>query len=374
MPKRHREPENLLPFAVEDYGDGVAEQESCGSDEFHSSEMGNDGNVSSPAGTPKDDADDSSSVMMGSSNDDDGDGDNASLINVEFGVFEMRRDVNAVMHLIDQLCPDKMNEVDRDELGAALHESPFTCVVKIGDDDDDDEGEEEGEEEIYGMASVLDAVHDTRLESLLHTLRENVWRTVAPGILPTEMLKSIDDATGRAKCVLLVGEYVRNVPLELTSQILHDMMERVETAFNARSSMSNKAGDDAPSTVQAIFPCMFAMLSKIQRAVDAPLKTPTPMNARQDPPPKKRRGQNAAQPEEFDLCRYLFWREEDSIIYEYRDKRIATLAYRCRPQYDGQPENDIPISILYVVPYGGLMQAVAEIRKCESTQVNVVRY
>ncbi|ESL07350.1 hypothetical protein TRSC58_04962 [Trypanosoma rangeli SC58] len=382
MPKRHREPANMFPLAVEDYGDGVAEQKSCSSDEFESSEMGDDGNVSSPAGTPRDDTDDSTPMMMDSSNDDDDisdddDEDNPSLINVVFGVYEMSRDVNGIMHLMDQLCPDKMNEVDRDALGAALLASPFTSVVKIvGDDTDEAEGQEqeEEEEEIYGMASVLDLAHDGRLDSLLTMLTNGIWRTVAPGILPTDILNSVDDATGRSKCVLLIGEYIRNVPLELTSHILNDMMERVEAAFSLKSNMKKKTGDDAHATVRATFPCMFALLSKIQRAVDAPVTTRTPTDARQDPPRKKKRGQSTARQEEFDMCQYVFWREEDSIIYDYRDKRIATVAYRCRPQYDGQPENDIPISILYVVPYGGLMQAVAEIQKRESTQANVVRY
>ncbi|KAH8609686.1 putative p21 C terminal region binding protein [Trypanosoma vivax] len=74
----------------------------------------------------------------------------SSVINVDFGVFDMRtRDVDASMHLLDQLCPDKMNEVDRDALGAALHANPFTCVVRVDsaatdDNDDGDEEEEEG--------------------------------------------------------------------------------------------------------------------------------------------------------------------------------------------------------------------------------------
>lgn len=380
MPKRHRQPDDICPPVVEDYGDGLAERESCGSDEFHSSVMGNDGNVSSSTSTLRDDSDDSGSLVTGS--DDDG-SDNASLINVDFGVFEMRpRDVNACVHLMDQLCPDKMNEVDRDELGAALLDSAFTCVVKISDDEKDDGGdeveEEDEEEEVYGMASVLDAAHDARLGSLLQFLKNNIWRTVTPGILPTDMLMSVDDASGKAKCVLLVGEYIRNVPLELTSHILHDVLGRVEAALDPKNSAKNP--NNAVPIVKAMFPCMFAVLSKIQRAMDVPLTTTTvtsksdAVGARREPPHKKRGTQSAAQSEEFDMSRYIFWREEDSVIYEYRDKRIATVSYRCRPQYDSQPEHEIPISLMYVVPYGGLMQALAEIRRREVTQTNVVRY
>ncbi|KEG15354.1 hypothetical protein DQ04_00101210 [Trypanosoma grayi] len=416
MPKRHRQPEPLQTSQkqqqkqeqqqerIEDYGDDPQEQVSCSSDEFHSSEMGDDGNVSSTAESLNDDTD-SSPMMMGSDNDDDDD-DDASLINVDFGVFEMKpRDVDAVMHLMDQLCPDKMNEVDRDELGAVLHASPFTCVVKIGSDDDDDDNDEddandedegdkdndnkdgdaEEEEEIYGMASILDVAHESRLGLLLQLLKSDVWRTVAPGILPTDMLTSVDDATGKAKCVLLVGEYIRNVPLELTSHILSDLVGRFEAAFNPKSSADAAATtatalEAAKTTVQATFPCMFALLSKIQRAVDVPVTTATTTTTttsgatKHEPPQKKKRRQSISQQEEFDMSRYIFWREEDSILYEYRDKRIATVAYRCRPQYDTQPENDLPVSILYVVPYGGLLQAVAEMKKREATQANVVRY
>lgn len=386
MPKRHRQPEDICPLVVEDYGDGVAEQESCSSNEFQSSDMGNDGNVSSPARTPRGTSDDddsfSSFMMTGSDGDDDG---NTTLIHVDFGVFEMRSsDVDASMHLMDQLCPDKMNEVDRDKLGAALLESPFTCVVKIGVDDNDSrsEGEEE-EEEVYGLASVVDVIHDTRLNSLLEFLKNNIWRTVAPGILPTDILTSVDDTSAKAKCVLLIGEYIRNVPLELTSHILGDVLGRFEAALYPKNSL--KGVQNAPkTTVDAVFPCMFAVLSKIQRALDdislttarAKSKTSklTSKKTKYESTNKKNIMQSAAQMEEFDICRYIFWREEDSIIYEYRDKRIATVAYRCRQQYDSQPESEIPISLMYVVPYGGLMQALAEIKRRETTQANVVRY
>lgn len=389
MPKRHRQPDDISLVIVEDYGDGVAERESCGSDEFQSSDMGNDGNVSSPARTPRgtsDDDDNSSSFMMTGSDGDDG--DNTSLIHVDFGVFEMRpRDVDASVHLMDQLCPDKINEVDRDELGAALLESPFTCVVKIsGDENDsrgDEEAEEEEEEEVYGLASVLDVAHDARLSSLLEFLKKNIWRTIAPGILPTDMLTSVDDASAKAKCVLLIGEYIRNVPLELTSHILSDVVGRLEAALDPKNSV--KGLQNTPKTaVDAVFPCMFAVLSKIQRALDdvslttTKTKTEIPKLAakktKHESTHKRNSMQNVAQLEEFDIRRYIFWREEDSIIYEYRDKRIATVAYRCRQQYDSQPESEIPISLMYVVPYGGLMQALAEIRRRETTQANVVRY
>lgn len=54
------------------------------------------------------------------------------MIHVDFGVFDLEtKHIDAIIHLIDQFCPDKMNEVDRDDFGAALVASPYSCIVQV---------------------------------------------------------------------------------------------------------------------------------------------------------------------------------------------------------------------------------------------------
>uniref|UniRef100_A0A0A9ZD21 Uncharacterized protein n=1 Tax=Lygus hesperus TaxID=30085 RepID=A0A0A9ZD21_LYGHE len=105
------------------------------------------------------------------------------------------------MHLIDQLIPDKLDEVDRDVFGEMLLANPYTAVVQINtavNDSDDDRydrdgkvnasgqekekkstTDEETELEVYGLSSVLDLAHGVRrypaaLQSLYDLLHSNV--------------------------------------------------------------------------------------------------------------------------------------------------------------------------------------------------------
>ncbi|CBH17892.1 hypothetical protein, conserved [Trypanosoma brucei gambiense DAL972] len=397
MPKRHRQPDAsfltppshaYLEQVIEDYGDCHEDSDSCASNEFFSRRMGDDGNHSSSVASLTDC--DATSSDASSVDDDEADSGDVTVVDVDFGVFDIReQDVNAIMHLMDQFCPDRMNEVDREDLGTAFLKSPFTCIVKISNDyvcNDDiasSGGEEEGgvEEDVYGVASVLDLAHDSRLGSLLNLLKTDVWRTVSPGVLPTELLTTLEEKTGRAKCVFLVGEYIRNVPLELTSHILTDLAKRFEETFGRRveENLKSKQGKDV---IHATFPCIFAVLSKIQRATDSPsadtgaeASAADRKEGRDKSLPQKRKKRTVTQQhEELDMKRYVFWREEDSVLYEFREKHVAVVAYRCRPQYDMQPENDIPISILYAITYKGLQEAIAEIEKRETARASVLHY
>ncbi|KAG5475109.1 hypothetical protein CUR178_04560 [Leishmania enriettii] len=353
--------------------------------------------------------------------DDDDDDGSDGLVTVDFGVFDMEKsNIHGVLHLMDQLCPDKMNEVDRDELGLALHESPFTSVVRLQNNGEGDASGEE-EQEFYGLSSVLDIAHGqtlypSSLRPLCEILRRCVWRQAASGIPPTDILTSVVDggrvASSRAKCLLLISEYIRNIPLELTVQILEDLLDRLDAAGQQEKSTAEMAEEAKATRKRPIFathPSMLAVLAKVQRATDAPVTLPK----RAAPPSSgggvegtgggrdaaaaahrkhhnggsdraKKRSDSAggsgssvamsASEPRLDLAHYIFWREEDSILYEFRDKRVATLAYRCRPQYDGQPEHEIPLSILFVLQYGAARQAVGEMRRRQTVSAAVERY
>nr|CCC95475.1 unnamed protein product [Trypanosoma congolense IL3000] len=396
MPKRHRQPDvsSIAPSTRSGTTRGVGsrgrlpeEDDADDANDYLGDGELNDNNLSSPPTTssahdgsaPGEDTD---SVSAGS---EEAESSDADLIDVDFGVFDMRkRDVDAIMHLMDQLCPDKMNEVDRDQLGEALLGSPFTSVVRIADDDSssqDDDGGSDGEgkeEDVFGVASILDFAHDARLETFLKLLKSNAWRTVAPGVSPTEMLTALEKGTGHAKCVLLVGEYLRNVPLELTSHISADLLKRYEEAFSPAARRKPPPGLGS-GTVCATFPCMFAVLSKIQRAVegsdsDGNTKSSSSGAGNDDVSHKKRKRSVGQTQDDFDMKRYVFWREEDAVLFDHREKRIAVLAYQCRSQYDGQAENNVPISILYVLSHEGLKNAMAEIKKLEVAKANVLHY
>lgn len=353
-----------------------------------------------------------------SDDDDDGDG----LVTVDFGVFDMEAsNVDGLLHLMDQLCPDRMNEVDRDELGLALYESPFTSVVRLQNNGEDATGEEE--QEFYGLSSVLDLAHGqslypAALRPLCGLLQQRVWRQAAAGIPPTDILTSVVDggpaASSRAKCLLLISEYIRNIPLELTVQILEDVLDRLDAAGQQeRKKIQTQTAGEAMAThehpIFATHPSMFAVLAKVQRATDAPVTLPKhaiPSSSgggsegagsggdaaaaahrkhhnggnhktKKGSEGASRSGSGGAMgaPESpLDLTHYIFWREEDSILYEFRDKRVATLVYRCRPQYDGQPEHEIPLSILFVLQYGAARQAVDEMRRRQTVNAAVERY
>jgi hypothetical protein len=347
--------------------------------------------------------------------------DEGGLITVDFGVFDMEKShVDGLIHLMDQLCPDKMNEVDRDDLGLALYESPFTSVVRLQNNGEDTTGEEESE--FYGLSSVLDVAHGQQLypkalRPLCELLQQHIWRQAASGIPPTEILTSVVDddhvSTSRAKCLLLISEYIRNIPLELTVQIFEDLLNRLDAAWRDGGKEKSKSAATHDDPIYATQASMFAVLAKVQRATDAPVTLPngnnkapqqqgggadasgvaeeTVANQQSSSPSAavkkhhhgKKNEKNArtstggamGAPETLlDLKHYIFWREEDNILYEFRDKRVAALVYRCRPQYDGQPEHEIPLSVLYVLQYGAVRQAVDEMKRRQTVSAAVERY
>ncbi|AYU80358.1 hypothetical protein, conserved [Leishmania donovani] len=353
--------------------------------------------------------------------DDDDDGGDG-LVTVDFGVFDMdASNVDGLLHLMDQFCPDRMNEVDRDELGLALYESPFTSVVRLQNNGEDTTGEEE--QEFYGLSSVLDVAHGqslypAALRPLCGLLQQRVWRQAAPGIPPTDILTSVVDGgpavSSRAKCLLLISEYIRNIPLELTVQILEDVLDRLDAAGQQeKKKIQVQTAGEAMAThehpIFATHPSMLAVLAKVQRATDAPVTLPkhaVPFSSGGGSEGAGSGGDAAAAAHRkhhnggsrntkkgsdgasgsvsggamgapnspLDLTHYIFWREEDNILYEFRDKRVATLVYRCRPQYDGQPAHEIPLSILFVLQYGAARQAVDEMRRRQTVNAAVERY
>lgn len=381
------------------------------------------------------------------SDDDDDNGEDADdkRVNVDFDVYDMKKShIDAVYHLMDQLCPDRMDEVHREDFGAALAENPYTYVVTVGTDEQTKgEGEEDDEErdaaaEIYGLVSALDVAHSIRthpasFKPLYKLLHGAVWRVVERGIPPVELLLSTTSGTagrveasrddgdtarcshkkprkeavrspqqksvdgegdeGLTKCLLLVSEYVRNVPLELTVQILDDLVSRVEkdakaaggTAAAAHGSAVGKKMD----AVRATPGSMFAVLAKVQRTLEPPVSL---ADAKKQRKKEKDAGAEAAgsssgrmrdeelektcakEDEVLDLSRYTFWREEDNVLYDYRDKRVATFSYKCRPQYEGQPEQDVPLSLLFVLQHGALRQAIEEMKRRATVSADITRY
>lgn len=370
----------------------------------------------------EDEENEDGAVQRDSDDDDDDDDSEGGLITVDFGVFDMEQsNIDGVIHLMDQLCPDKMNEVDRDDLGRALYESPFTSVVRLQNNGEDATGDEA--QEFYGLSSVLDVAHGQELypkalRPFCELLQQHVWRQAASGIPPTDILTSVVDdgdenggkgtrPASRAKCLLLISEYIRNIPLELTVQILEDVLDRLDAARKEKKTQAGATHDDPIFATQ---PSMLAVLAKVQRATDAPVTLPRsgtqPPQQRAEEgvvPPNassstssttsgatgKRHSHHAKRSEKggaassgamaapeapLDLTHYIFWREEDSILYEFRDKRVAALVYRCRPQYDGQPEHEIPLSILFVLQYGAVRQAVDEMKRRQTVNAAIERY
>ncbi|KPA85264.1 hypothetical protein ABB37_01609 [Leptomonas pyrrhocoris] len=341
--------------------------------------------------------------------------DGGGLITIDFGVFEMEAsNVDGLIHLMDQLCPDKMNEVDRDGLGLALLESPFTSVVRLQNNGDDATGDEA--QEFYGLSSVLDVAHGqqlypTALRPLCELLQQHVWRHAAAGIPPTDILTSVVDddehvSMSRAKCLLLISEYIRNIPLELTVQILEDVLNRLDATGSAENKQKQQTGATHESPIFSTQPSMLAVLAKVQRPTDAPVTLPkggkqqlaspavsgdagessssSPSTAasskrhhhgkKTEKPTGTSSGTMAAPEAPLDLANFIFWREEDSILYDYRDKRVAALVYRCRPQYDGQAEHEIPLSVLFVLQYGAARQAVEEMKRRQTANTVIERY
>ncbi|KPI89478.1 hypothetical protein ABL78_1442 [Leptomonas seymouri] len=401
-------------------GSGGEEEDDDEEEDSDDEEAPSDSDVSTECDEDDEDGSLSDAAQRDSNGDeeeDDDELDDGGLITVDFGVFDMEKsNVDGLVHLMDQLCPDKMNEVDRDDLGLALYESPFTSVVRLQNNGEDTTGEEA--QEFYGLSSVLDVAHGRQLykkslQPLCELLQQHVWRQAAFGIPPTDILTSVVDdelvSTSRAKCLLLISEYIRNIPLELTVQILEDILNRLDAAGSEESSQKQKAGATHENPIFATQPSMFAVLAKVQRATDAPVTLPKQQQpqggsdasgdgtgtssltqpssssagaaakkhhrGRRSEKPAGADGGSAGAPEAaFDLTHYIFWREEDSVLYEFRDKRVAALVYRCRPQYDGQPEHEIPLSLLFVLQYGAVRQAVDEMKRRQTVNAAVERY
>ncbi|TPP54332.1 p21-C-terminal region-binding family protein [Leishmania donovani] len=308
-----------------------------------------------------------------------------------------------------------------DEEGELSHDFPFTSVVRLQNNGEDTTGEEE--QEFYGLSSVLDVAHGqslypAALRPLCGLLQQRVWRQAAPGIPPTDILTSVVDGgpavSSRAKCLLLISEYIRNIPLELTVQILEDVLDRLDAAGQQeKKKIQVQTAGEAMAThehpIFATHPSMLAVLAKVQRATDAPVTLPkhaVPFSSGGGSEGAGSGGDAAAAAHRkhhnggsrntkkgsdgasgsvsggamgapnspLDLTHYIFWREEDNILYEFRDKRVATLVYRCRPQYDGQPAHEIPLSILFVLQYGAARQAVDEMRRRQTVNAAVERY
>eukprot|EP00796_Vickermania_ingenoplastis_P008239 gene8239-5760_t len=311
-------------------------------------------------------------------------------VTVNFGVFDMeKRHVDATIHLMDQFCPDKLNEVDRDEFAAALLESPYTSIVKMADDDSGDSDEAEEEEEVCGLCSVLHfrnccSRHPAAFEALHKLLDEKVWRTAVPGIPPLELLRTKKDSAGDAdsnnmKALLWVMEQIQTIPLELTIQVMLDTLGRLEDdAEDLKSAPMKKRSkkEMAESLLDAMeereagesYPCLFVMLAKVQRAVAPaePVVDARSGSSKERSRDKRLKNGAAALDEESDnfaMTDYVFWREEDEVLFGLRDKRVAVVVYRCRPQYEGQPELEIPLSVMFAVPCSAIRQATEELRK-----------
>lgn len=86
--------------------------------------------------------------------------------------------------------------------------------------------------------------------------------------------QSPSSSTSAAKCVFLINEYIRNVPLQLTVQILQDMINRFTQRGEKQLTQklildsADEQTSDMNNEVNATFPCMYAVLAKIQRTSD----------------------------------------------------------------------------------------------------------
>jgi hypothetical protein len=376
--------------------DGSSERSDA---DFDGEELGDDGN--------NDEADDDSSDFdeeadegeegeegddeEGSGGSDDDDDDDTKEITVHFDVMEMTAgDGGHLYHLVDQLVPDHMEEIDRDLFAAALLASPFTSLVKLGGEESTDETE------VFGLISILDVAHGMRgaapqkkcFAALCKLLRESAWAAVEPGIPAIDVLTAFEDVVGgtsssaavapedrRSKAVLLVQEYIRNVPLELTSQILQHTLK----TFRHDALRWSKKRDKAVPLL-TVSPCMFVVLAKIQRSAESVKKPTAVADAGVAIPVKKkaRKERGGLQDDKtaqqvahsstnkLDISEFIFWREEDETFYEFRDKRVAVTAFRCRAQYDSQPQSEIPLSLCFALTNEGLEQAMQTIKSRET--------
>ncbi|EPY23273.1 hypothetical protein AGDE_12945 [Angomonas deanei] len=117
---------------------------------------------------------------------------------------------------------------------------------------------------------------------------------------------------------------------------------------------------------------MFVILAKLQKAVDAPVSLDSKKKTKSD---GKEKDSNNNKSELFDISQhYLFWREEDEVLYHFRDTRVAALLYRCRAQYDGQPESERPLSVLFVISSPTVLRQALEAMKRKSTLKPEITY
>lgn len=330
-------------------------------------------------------------------------------ITVNFEVYDMeKRHIDAVAHLIDQLCPDSRNEVDRSSFAEALMESPYTSIVKLGEDAGEEAGlstNEEGmEEEVCGMFSVIHffnclSRHPAAFKPLEKLLSENVWKTLHAGIHPLDLLRckkstaveSIEDKNGgdtrdalqscNMKALLWVFEQIQTVPTALSVQLMIDGLSRLENDSKALVKQKNLSRSRSTVDFEAAvcFPCLFIVLAKVQHAVSSSPTSPLSSKSKKKKSKSSSQSINGAPSDDsaekgFVLENYVFWREEDELLFGFRDKRVAVLVYRCRPQYEGQPEIDIPLSLMFAVQNGGAHQAAEELKKRAAEPTKIIRF
>lgn len=346
------------PAAFDD--DDISESESSlNTSEFSSD--GDDGNANDDSEESEEDEEDMDDEEGSDDDDDDGgESTDAKDVTVHFTANEMKEvDIDCITHLMDQFLPDHMNEVDRDDFGAALLRSPYTTVVKLSNGEESDDDDEDEAKEVYGIISLLDVAsgfegnHKQSFGPLVSILKKDVWQIVAPGIAPHEMLIS-KSPEGKSKAVLLMSEYIRNVPLELTSRLF----EFTATEFEQVSRKQKKL--EGSKNINAIFPCMFVVFAKVQRDTEIAAE----QRKRGVKPPKKSARSEANL--SFKLEEFIFWRHEDNILYDMRDTRVAVHAYRCRSQYDNQPESERPVTLCFALSFEGLLNAITAVKKCET--------
>lgn len=306
----------------------------------------------------------------GSSGDDDDDDGSADDIQVDFEAVEMQKgDVESIMHLLDRLIPDHLNEVDRDAFAASLLESPYTTLGKVADDDATAaSGDEEEARDVIGLVSVLDVgrglnkkAQRSAFQPLMEILKKP-WTTLASGIPPSDILGAQID--GKSKSVLLVSEFINNVPLELASRILAFTVEELESVQQGKKEVERS------EAVKAMSPCLYVVLAKTQRGVSAPSegdeKKKHGTNKNQPPTHKKKGNSQSAAPGTLTIDQLVFWRDESQTLYEHRDKRVGVTVHRCRSQYEGQPESEIPLTLAFALSSEGMQQALAAIKKQET--------
>ncbi|CUG90227.1 p21 regulator protein, putative [Bodo saltans] len=406
-------PESPPPETIEDYGDEDAVSTSADSDEFSSG--GNDGNdvaadEESSDFDNDDEEDDEDDEEMdadeeGGSNDDDEDDDGEQLfddvdathVNLDFEALPMDEDdVDAIIHLMDQFIPDHLNEVDRDLFGQILAEEPITTLIQLADDADAAPLPESMKHDsgngvdVFGLVSLINLGHlavdlkNGAAVALHQILEKNVWSVVRPGLAPHFLLTARDE-TGEGnkfKSMLLISEHVRNTPQQIVTRLLDFAWETFESDAAALRSPKLVAGGKnkklptaeaiatTNSALRVTNPCMFIILAKIQRDAEKAANlakrekraggdAPAKQKRRVEPPSGSSSGAAVLNVEED----FIFWREEDNIMYANRDERVAVHAYRCRAQYDTQPEPERPVTLAFAVSAEGLRKALAQIRK-----------